>query len=104
MAHSGFLGLRNYIGKPDLFGNTMKVTQSSLAGGLAAAAVLAMGEGSEQTPICLITDAHFIKFQNRNPSANELKELYITIEDDIFDALISSAPWQKGHKQAKGLL
>jgi len=44
LAYSGFKSLNNYIGKKDLFGRKLNVTQSNVADSLAVAAVLAMGE------------------------------------------------------------
>ena len=54
LAHYGFLALNNYIGREDIFGRKLRFTRANIADGLAAAAVCAMGEGSEQTPLCLI--------------------------------------------------
>lgn len=84
IAHSGFLALKNYIGKKDIFDRKMKVTKSNLLDALATAAVLVMGEGSEQTPMATITDIPFIKFQKRNPSKKELKDFYLDPKDDIY--------------------
>ena len=67
LAHSGFRAVNDYIGKPDLFGRRFKVSQANVAGGLAATAVLVMGEGRERTPICLIDDPPLVRFQDRNP-------------------------------------
>jgi F420-0:gamma-glutamyl ligase len=53
LAHSGFLALKDYRGQPDLFGRPLGVSVANVASGLAAAAVLAMGEGAEQTPLAL---------------------------------------------------
>lgn len=96
LAHSGFRALRDYIGKPDLFGRPMKVTQSNIAGGIAAAAVLVMGEGAEQTPLCLLTELNDIVFQQRNPTAEELEELAISLDDDLFAPFLTSVEWWQG--------
>jgi len=96
LAHSGFLALKNYIGKPDLFGNDLHVTRANIADGLAAAAVTLMGEGSEQTPIAVINDLKFVKFVNRNPSKKELANLNIDIKDDLYGELIRNANWKPG--------
>lgn len=99
LAHSGFVALNNYVGKPDLFGRPMTVTQSNIAGGLAATAVLAMGEGAEQTPLCVITDVPFVMFQGRNPTARELNEARISLEDDLFAPFLTAVKWQSGTKK-----
>ncbi|HSH18773.1 MAG TPA: coenzyme F420-0:L-glutamate ligase [Candidatus Saccharimonadales bacterium] len=96
LAHSGFKALRDYIGKPDLFGRPMTVTQSNIAGGLAAAAVLAMGEGAEQTPLCLMTDLSSISFQSRDPSEDELDEITISLDDDLFAPFLTAVEWKQG--------
>lgn len=95
LAHSGFEALRDYIGEPDLFGRPMTVTQANIAGGIAAAAVLAMGEGNEQTPLCLVTDFPAISFQQRDPSKKELDEITISIEEDLFSPFLSAVEWQQ---------
>src|SRR5579884_3564736 len=51
LAHWGFEPLKDYRGKKDLFGKKLEVSLANIPDALAAAAVLAMGEGSEQTPI-----------------------------------------------------
>jgi F420-0:gamma-glutamyl ligase len=96
LAHSGFKALRDYRGQPDLFGKPLGSSQASLAGGLAAAAVLAMGEGAEQTPLCVISGAPFIEFQDRDPSSEELSELYPGVDEDIFAAFLRGVKWRRG--------
>lgn len=98
LAWSGFKALNNYIGEPDLFGRPLAVTQAAVGSGLAAAAVLAMGEGSEQTPLALLSDLPFVEFQNRSPDQQELAKVIIDPADDLFEPILKSAPWQPGHK------
>lgn len=93
---SGFAGLRNYIGKPDLFGRPFAVTSASIAGGLAATAVLVMGEGTEQTPLCVLSDLPFVEFQSQNPSKAEIAEMNIPPKDDLFAPFLSAVHWRKG--------
>ena len=95
IAHSGFLGLYDYAGAPDLFGRELKVTKSNVVDGLAAAAVVAMGEGSEQTPLARISDVGFVEFQNRNPSPEELLPFHYSIEDDLYAPLLQGVEWVK---------
>lgn len=96
LAHSGFRALNSYVGKPDLFGREMKVSASNVAQGLAAAAVVTMGEGAERTPLSIITDVSFVQFQKRNPSEDELHEIYIELDDDIFSPFLKGVEWEKG--------
>ena len=98
IAHSGFAALTDYVGTPDLFGRPLEVTSANIVGGLAAAAVLAMGEGAEQTPLCVISDLPFVKFQPRDPADEEIEASHITIEDDIFEPFLNSVKWQKGKR------
>lgn len=94
----GFVALKDYIGTPDVFGRTCKLTKSSILDGLAVAAVLCMGEGNEQTPIATITQVPFVRFMDQPPSKQELKNIQISREDDIYSPLTNSPKWQKGGK------
>jgi putative folate metabolism gamma-glutamate ligase len=96
IAHSGFAALRSYIGKPDLFGRKLKVTKANILDGLAAAAVLVMGEGSERIPLAVIEDVAFVDFQRRNPFRRELADLRIPLEDDLYAPLLKATPWRRG--------
>lgn len=102
LAHSGFAALNNYVGTEDLFGREFAVSRANIAEGLAATAVMSMGEGAEQTPLCIIEETSFIAFQDRDPSPEELDLLYFPLEDDVFAPLIANAPWKqgKGKKQS----
>jgi len=95
IAHSGFEALNNYIGNKDIFGREMIATKANIADGLAACAVLAMGEGNEQTPIVLITDIPFVKFKKRNPTSKELAKSIIDLKDDLYSKILTSVKWQK---------
>jgi dihydrofolate synthase / folylpolyglutamate synthase len=88
LSHSGFRALNDY-----------KTSRANVAAGLAAAAVLVMGEGSEQTPIAIAEDIPFINFQPRNPNKHELDDLYLKLEEDFFAPFLQSAEWQPGKKQ-----
>ena len=96
LAYSGFEPTRNYIGKPDIFGHNLQVTHQSNTEGLAAASDVVMGGANEQTPLALITEIPFVKFQDRNPTTEELSMLKILRKEDLFWPLMKNAPWQKG--------
>lgn len=98
LAHAGFEALNNYIETPDIFGRNLKVTKANVADGLAAAAVVTMGEGNEQTPLALITDVPFVHFDADNPSPEDIRELVIDPKEDLYAPIIQSAPWVKGKK------
>lgn len=96
VAHSGFAAINDYIGKPDLFGRRLRMTTVNVANALAVAAVLVMGEGSESTPMAVISDLPFVHFQSRNPTKKELEALRIDPADDLYAPLLTSVDWQKG--------
>lgn len=96
IAHSGFLALKDYIGKPDIFGRKIAVTMLNIAEALASSAVVEMGEGGEQMPIVVIQDVPFVNFQNRNPNKKELKELNIELDEDLYAPILQAAEWKKG--------
>jgi F420-0:gamma-glutamyl ligase len=88
VAHSGFNALRNYIGKPDIFGRLLQAEKTNVADSLATAAVLEMGEGNEQQPLAIIEDlGTTVEFQKRNPTKEELESLKISIGDDVFSSM-----------------
>ena len=57
VGYAGFDGIKSYIGKKDLFARKLRMTQVNAADSLAAAAVLAMGEGNECMPLATISGA-----------------------------------------------
>jgi coenzyme F420-0:L-glutamate ligase len=85
LGYAGFKGIRNYIGEKDIFGRKLKMSRTDIADSLATAAVLCMGEGKEQQPIALITDAP-VEFTDK---INK-KELIINIKDDLYLPLFGS--------------
>lgn len=96
IAHSGFNSLKSYIGTHDIFGRELQFQMNNIMNGLAAAAVVVMGEGNERTPLALITEVPFVEFQPRDPSAEELGRLAISIEEDLYSPLLKNAPWETG--------
>lgn len=101
IAHSGFVALKDYIGQPDIFGRPFTVSQSNKANGLAAAAVVAMGEGAEQTPIIVLSDLPFIDFEDHDPTPAQIADLNIPMQEDIFYPFFSAVEWQKGRGGAQ---
>ncbi len=94
LAYYGFNPLKDYRGTKDIFGRVMKMTQSNIADSIAAAAVLIMGEGDEQTPIAIIEDIDTVEFKkfdsvNSNP-------LIINRYDDIYAPLLNAIKWKRG--------
>ena len=85
LGYSGFFGVKNYIGKKDIFGRKLKMSRTDVADSLATGAVLCMGEGNEQQPLALISGApiEFVEKVNK-------KELEIKVKDDLYLPLFGS--------------
>ena len=96
LAWCGFEPLRNYIGAPDIFGHNLRVTKASVVDGVAASAVLNMGEGKEQTPLAVVSEISNINFVGRIPNSEELKEMSISKDEDVYGKIFSSVKWIKG--------
>lgn len=94
---SGFHTLKNYENLPDIFGHHFTTHQNQVDA-LACAAVLSMGEGNEQTPLCLITDVPFITFAPGSPTPKELATFKPPIHDDLFAPLRNWKNLQKGKR------
>jgi coenzyme F420-0:L-glutamate ligase len=82
LGYSGFKGVRNYIGKKDIFGRVLKMSRTDIADSLATAAVLCMGEGKEQQPLAVISSAP-IEFVAKI----DKKELIIDPREDLYQPL-----------------
>jgi F420-0:gamma-glutamyl ligase len=82
LGYSGFRGIKNYIGKKDIFDRIFKMSRTDVADSLATSAVLCMGEGKEQQPLALITNAP-VEFSDK---INK-KELYIDPREDLYQPL-----------------
>ena len=98
IAHSGFLAVNDYRGRPDIYGRPLQMTTVDVADALAAAAVLVMGEADEQTPLAVIEDLPFVQFQERDPSPEELEQRWIDMEDDLYAPLLQGVAWQEGKR------
>lgn len=96
----GFEPLFDYRGKTDLFGRQLYVSMTNLPDSLAAAAVLQMGEGDEQTPIVIITDIPYINFTTLQEQANKpYSSFEVPMEEDLFQPILTSVPWKKGGRK-----
>jgi len=98
IGYSGFSPLKDYIGSSDLFGREFRFEKMSILDSLATSAGLVMGEGAEQTPLALVSQIPFVEFQDRNPTKEEIAELRISIEDDVYAPILKAANWKKGGK------
>jgi dihydrofolate synthase / folylpolyglutamate synthase len=89
----GFKSLYNYIGKLDCFDFPLRLTMKNNLDALSAAAVFCMGEGNEQTPFAVVTNAPKIEFQSTPPTDAEVKEISIPMEEDLYASLLKNAQW-----------
>lgn len=78
LGSAGISALQSMIGKPDLFGRPMQVTEIAVADELAAAASLLMGQAAEGQPVI-----HVRGFSSRAP-INSASALLRTKERDMF--------------------
>lgn len=85
LGYAGFKGVRDYRGTKDIFGRELKLSRTDVADGLATAAVLEMGEGAEQRPLCVIENAP-VEFTD----TVDRTELHIDIEDDVYKPLFDT--------------
>ncbi|MEX0931766.1 MAG: coenzyme F420-0:L-glutamate ligase [Candidatus Paceibacterota bacterium] len=96
----GFAGidpLKDYRKAKDIFGRPFVSEVANVADGLSASAVLAMGEGAEQTPLALITDVPQVTFSEKNlERAGTADSFTIPIDEDIFNIFWKNAPWEDG--------
>ena len=83
LGYAGFKALKDYRGRPDIFGRKFVFSRSNIADGLSASAVLAMGEGSERFPLALIEGAP-IEFTEKISQ----KELLISRKDDMYKVVL----------------
>lgn len=97
IGYFGFKPLRDYRGKKDLFGRKFEMETSNLPDSLATAAVLEMGEGSESTPIAIITEINGIEFIQKEYKPKSFDESFeISSKEDMFYPFLSAVKWEKG--------
>lgn len=86
VGYSGFKGVNDLRGKPDIFGKPLQTTLVDVADSLATAAALTMGEADEQCPLCVIQHApvEFTEETNRD-------ELKYPATDDLYTPLLQAA-------------
>lgn len=75
---AGFEPIQNDIGKKDLFGQVLRITQVAVADELAAAASLLMGQADQATPVVLIRGVHL------ETSNTGSKKLIRNKQEDLF--------------------
>jgi len=89
LSWAGFAGLKDYRKTKDLFGRFFKMEVANVVDGLAASAVVVMGEGSEGTPLAVIRGAEVgFGIQEKEP-------LIVAPEDDMYAPLLFKN-WKRG--------
>lgn len=86
VAYSGFKGVKDLRGRPDIFGKPLETTLVDAADSLAAAAALTMGEADECRPLCVITNAPVIFTPQTDPD-----EIKYPPENDLYTPLLQAA-------------
>lgn len=97
LSHVGFRPMNDYRGTKDLFDYEMRISLTDVADGLAAGAVLVMGEGDECTPLVLITEIPFVEFGDFSSLNDDpFTTFEIPPEEDLYAPLFKNVPWNKG--------
>lgn len=96
VAWSGFQPLNDLRGTSDLFGRRFKVSISAIGGGLAAAANVVMGEGTESTPMAIISEVDFVKFVDHDPTPEEIAATFVDKDEDLYAPFLNSVNWRVG--------
>lgn len=97
IASYGFKPIYDYRGSSDLFDRELIMSMSNLADGMAAAATLVMGEGSEQTPVAVIEGAKQVEFIDSAYEPHDpFQTFYIDPADDLYKPYFDYLPWKKG--------
>ncbi len=84
-------------GAKDLFGRAFNFEQANLADALAASAVLAMGEGSEQTPLAILRNVPDAVWHSRKTNKG-WHSFKVPMQEDLFAPFLTKAKWKKGEK------
>lgn len=96
LAISGFEGVNDHIGRPDIFGRAMTMTKVNVMDALSSAAVVAMGETDERMPLALIEEVPFVKFTRQGQTSRGQRGLIMNKRDDLYMPLLKSAKWRNG--------
>ena len=96
LGHAGFRAELDYRGETDIFGKTFVSERMNVADCLASAALLAMGEGNESTPLAVIQDIPHINFAENDSSEDFTLALKTTMEQDVFTQFYRDRGWKPG--------
>jgi F420-0:gamma-glutamyl ligase len=90
----GFLPIQNKVGKLDLFGRKLKMTQLNLIDAIATSAVMMMGESDEQTPLALVSGAP-VEFSEQTKASDLAFEISEDLYYPLYQDLIAKNDSQK---------
>ena len=96
IAYCGIEAVVSLIGQPDLHGKPLEVTRINLAEGIAAAAVMEMGDANDSMPLAIIENTRQVRFVDHPPTKEELAIEHVAIEDDFFGEFLEAGKWKKG--------
>lgn len=96
LGYAGFAPLNDYRQTKDIFGREFKLEQANVADSLAAASVIVMGEGAEQTPAALITEADFVQFGKGEDTDDEQGSFEVGLDEDLYYPFLKHVPWKDG--------
>lgn len=86
LGYAGLKAFRDYRKTDDIFGRPYKMAQTNVIDSLSIAAVCDMGEGNEQQPLALISDAR-VEFTNEEADP---RELHVDAKDDVYAPLYTN--------------
>lgn len=96
LGYYGFWPINDYRKTRDLFGRKFKVSTTNVVDALATAAVFVTGEGTEQTPIALISDLSSVHFTSRPYRPKDLRQRFsINWNEDLYGPLLKRIKWRK---------
>ncbi len=98
LAWAGFAPLHDGRNRKDLLGNDSGGSQVNIPDSIAAAAVLAMGEANEQTPLVRLSDVPYLSMQSQSglsPGLGQEEAFEIPMEKDIFAPFLKNVPWKR---------
>jgi F420-0:gamma-glutamyl ligase len=84
LAHAGFQATKSMIGEKDLYGRPLAMTYINVLDALSVAAVYAMGESNESSPLALVK-ADGVQFSD----TSDASEIRIKPQDDLYEPLLT---------------
>jgi F420-0:gamma-glutamyl ligase len=58
-----------------------------------------MGETNEGRPVVVVEGASDLIFQNRVPTSQEIEDIAVSRQEDIYGVIVNSVNWQKGEAE-----